>query len=502
MRCARSASACWVAVTCASHTACQLGSRTRWPRRSVQLPSRRVSSSASVRNARASSSSCASLSARTASSATPRSSNASAVLAALSSASRRAASCSPVGSCPSTGSGPSAAARSSGGTSRAMSASTANSAGSRGGGVSTGTGSGTRFRAGACLRSHSPTSLADAVSPSSSNVAASRSAASRNRSAASVSSASARSSSADSRCTQRASAAWSSVAARSDSSRAAICSCTSWSAERPRMARHNGWISSGSPARSTRSGSSFCASTSTRLPCATRWQMRLRMVCVLPVPGGPCTATLRCTASRRAMDSCASLVGIGISSRCAVSGQPSSSPSTSLLGSLARMLASPPTCPSTVDSWSRMSARNRRTIRCRGRTNRTPVSTTCGPAIAGAPGSRSTGSKPRRRNARWAKSRRSVASHGSTSTWPLALPRSSRSPTRRLSRSASASGCSRGGPCGTTLTVVASGSYSIATGVAISGYRTVSPPSFAARIAWPHTSSTREMSTSNRYRRS
>ena len=64
------------------------------------------------------------------------------------------------------------------------------------------------------------------------------------------------------------SASLSSVAARSESSRAASCSCTSWSAERPSTARQSGWISSGSPSRSTRSGSSFWATTRTRLPCA------------------------------------------------------------------------------------------------------------------------------------------------------------------------------------------------------------------------------------------
>ena len=283
-----------LAVTWSSQTACQLGSRTSWPSRSVQLPSRRASASAAVRRAaRPASSTGSAPSRRTPSGSTPRSRSASTCL-------RRGAQRGPLGrgdrrragSCPSARQGGQRArpgrrpARR-----RARSASTANSAAASGGSTPGATGSGT-IPSASWRRSQSPTSPAEDGTPARGYVAASRSAAASSSPRAASKRSCAASMSAASRATQAASASRSSVAARSDSSRAAICSWTSWSAERPSTARHSGWISSGSPSRSTRSGSSFCASTSTRLPCATRWQMRLRIVWVLPVPGGPCTATL------------------------------------------------------------------------------------------------------------------------------------------------------------------------------------------------------------------
>ncbi len=85
--------------------------------------------------------------------------------------------------------------------------------------------------------------------------------------------------------------------------------------------------------------------------------MRLRIVWVLPVPGGPCTATVRWAASRRTIDSCASLVAIGSSRRSPVRFHASGSSSgiSSRLGSWARMPASAPTDASgSAVSRSRM----------------------------------------------------------------------------------------------------------------------------------------------------
>ena len=54
----------------------------------------------------------------------------------------------------------------------------------------------------------------------------------------------------------------------------------------------------------------MCAVTSTVFPCASKYPSRFAIVCVLPVPGGPCTSTAFACASRAAISYCSALAGL------------------------------------------------------------------------------------------------------------------------------------------------------------------------------------------------
>gem|GEM_PF-3872957 len=102
-----------------------------------------------------------------------------------------------------------------------------------------------------------------------------------------------------------------------------------------RTLTHNGWRAGVTFSRSTRSALVVWAVMSTRLPCARRWPIRLAIVCVFPVPGGPCTRTVPLCSRRSAICSCAAFDG-KVKKRSAAAGSavlavpsPSSARSTS-----------------------------------------------------------------------------------------------------------------------------------------------------------------------------
>src|SRR5436309_1027353 len=69
-------------------------------------------------------------------------------------------------------------------------------------------------------------------------------------------------------------------------------------------------FASGEGKRSTRRALGVSLVTRTLLPCAKRCPIRLAIVWVLPVPGGPWTSTALFRSRRRAISSCSALAGL------------------------------------------------------------------------------------------------------------------------------------------------------------------------------------------------
>ena len=113
------------------------------------------------------------------------------------------------------------------------------------------------------------------------------------------------------RCTSRASASGSMPCTSFAMTRTDCSNCRMPSFSEASSEMASGRISAGSFSRSAASAGSFMDVTRTRRPVASQWQMMFAIVCVLPVPGGPCTTTPSCASSSWTTRTCSSLNGFG-----------------------------------------------------------------------------------------------------------------------------------------------------------------------------------------------